>query len=143
MLDPLIIPIVGVSIPVVVVPAVMLSKWAITKRQLEHAERMKALELGLTLPGDEPWWSPPKIAVGLGVIVPLGVFFLAWLASESLGSEPRIWIAAMIVGTTGVGCGTTLAVRYLAHREQVLMTADRYDKPFVDEDAFDVVGTRG
>lgn len=143
MIDPLIIPIVGVSIPIVVVPSVMFSKWAITKRQLEHAERMKALELGLTLPGDEPWWSPPKIALALGVIVPLGVFFLAWLASESLGFQPGIWIAAMIVGTTGVGCGMALAVRYLAHREHVLSTADRYGKPFVEDDAFDVVGTRG
>ena len=32
------------------------------KREMEHIERMKALELGRTLPQDEPWLSPAKIA---------------------------------------------------------------------------------
>jgi hypothetical protein len=121
----------------------MLSKWAIAKRQLEHAERMKGLELGLILPRDEPWWSPPKIAIALGAVVPLGVFLFAWRASESLGYQAGIWISAMIVGTTGIGCGMGLAVRYLTHREQILNAGNPYSKPVVDEDAFDVVGTRG
>ena len=30
---------------------------------MEHIERMKALELGRTLPQDEPWFSPVRIAV--------------------------------------------------------------------------------
>lgn len=29
-----------------------------TKRELEHKERMRALELGRSLPGDVPWLSP-------------------------------------------------------------------------------------
>lgn len=143
MLDPLIIPIVGVTIPIFVVPSVMLSKWAIAKRQFEHAERMKALEMGQTLPGDEPWWSPPKIAFAIGVIVPIGVFALAWLGSESPGFQPGAWIAAMVVGTTGIGCGMSLTVRYLAHRERLLSAGDPYRKPLIPDDAFDVVGTRG
>ena len=28
------------------------------KRELEHKERMKALEMGRSLPGDLPWLSP-------------------------------------------------------------------------------------
>lgn len=143
MIDPVVIPVLGVTIPIVVVPSAMLAKYAISKRNLEHTERMKALELGLTLPRDEPWWSPPRIAVALGVVVPLGVFLFAWLASQSLGYQPGVWISAMVVGTSGVGCGMALAVRYLGHKERLVNSGDWYAKPVIEEDAFDVVGSRG
>ena len=44
------------------------------KRELEHIERMQALEFGRTLPQDEPWWSPLRIGLVIGGAVPLGVF---------------------------------------------------------------------
>ena len=60
----MIIPIVAMAIPIVLVPVVLGIRHARLERELEHAERMKALELGRTLPEDEPWWTPPRISVG-------------------------------------------------------------------------------
>ena len=50
-----IIPIVGMSIPIILVPVILGLRHARLERELEHAERMKALELGRTLPKDEPF----------------------------------------------------------------------------------------
>ena len=48
-MDPILIPILGVFIPIVVVPASLIFKFYKYKRECEHLERMKALEVGRTL----------------------------------------------------------------------------------------------
>jgi hypothetical protein len=111
------------------------------KRELEHIERMKALELGRTLPQDEPWWSPARIAWLIGAGVPLGAFLSVGLASRSVGYHEGMWIAAAMVGISGVISGSILAGQSLAHRK----SSPGFDaaKPDVDEDAYDVVSARG
>ena len=52
------IPIVALAIPIVLVPVVLGICHARNERELEHSERMKALELGRALPGDESRWTP-------------------------------------------------------------------------------------
>jgi hypothetical protein len=139
-MDPVLIPILGMLIPLVIVPVALVTKHARTARQLEHAERMRALELGRTLPMDESWWSPPRICVAIGAGVPIGVFLAAWLASASVGYQDGIWVGAMGVGLAGVIGGSILSARYLAQRER---SQASYAKPVVDDDAYDVVGARG
>ena len=54
------------------------------KRELEHLERMKAFELGRTLPQDEPWLSPMRLAAMIGAGVPLGAFASACVSTIAL-----------------------------------------------------------
>jgi hypothetical protein len=111
------------------------------KRELEHIERMKALEFGLMLPQDEPWWSPPRIAVLIGGAVPLGVFLCALLATSAVGFHDGMWIAATTVGMASVISGSILAGQSFKQKQ----TSAQYDsaKPHVEEDAYDVVSARG
>jgi hypothetical protein len=141
-MDPLVIPIVALSIPIFVVPVALGVKYAQRLRELEHQERMKALELGRTLPQDEAWWSPAKICVLIGAGVPIGSSFCAYLATESRGYHQDVWMSSMLVGIAGVVCGTVLAAKHFNYRAEAERAAS-LAKARVDADAFDVVGTRG
>ncbi len=143
MIDPLVIPIVGMAIPMIVVPTSLYFRHARHLRELEHAERMKALAVGRSLPQDEPWWSPPRLCLAIAAGVPASVFFVAFLASESLGFHEEIWLSAGIVGLAGVVSGSMLANRHLAAREWIRDNAPWGSKPDVEADAFDVVSSRG
>ena len=111
------------------------------KRELEHIERLRALELGRVLPQDEPWWSPARIAWLIGAGVPLGAFLSVGLASRSVGYHEGMWIAAAMVGMCGVISGSILAGQSLSRRKTTEQIGD--PKPLVDEDAYDVVSARG
>jgi hypothetical protein len=111
------------------------------KRELEHMERMRAMELGLTLPQDEPRLSPSKIGAMIAVAVPLGAFISAATATSEAGYHEVIWLAAAMAGTAGVICGSVLvttAIRKPAHS-----SAPAIEKPYIEEDAYDVVSSRG
>jgi hypothetical protein len=141
-----IIPIVGMLIPIVIVPTALGFKHARFLREMEHAERMKALELGRTLPQDEFWWSPPRICVAIAAGVPIGVFFCAWMASNSVGYHEQMWMTAGMVGITAVIGGTALAAKHFSQRAQIsggMANDSTIGKLPVQDDAYDVVGSRG
>ena len=142
-----IIPIVGMSIPIILVPVILGLRHARLERELEHAERMKALELGRTLPKDEPFWGPARMSLAFGVGVPMGVFFCALMATHegNHATQLPIWISAGVVGLAGVVSGAGLAYRQLERSWAGPHVEDyRSHKPEnIDEDAFDVVGSRG
>lgn len=139
------IPIMGMAIPIVLVPVTLAMKHARRERELEHTERMKALELGRTLPGDESWWSPSRICVAFGVVVPVGVFLCAWLAAQSDPRQaPAAWFAATVVGLAGVISGAVLAARHFQQISAAPQPGEHgVGKPVFDADTFDVVGSRG
>ena len=140
-ISPMLISLVALILPVVLVPVILGIRYARAEREMEHSERLKALELGRTLPQDETWWSPALICVVIGAGVPVSVFLFAWLASASVGYRDDIWRAAGTVGTTAVVCGSVLAARFFTQRSPA---EDRHAaKPPIDADAFDVVGRRG
>jgi hypothetical protein len=141
--DPLLIPLAGLLVPIILVPTILGLKHARIDRELEHAERMKALELGRTLPRDEPWWSPVRLAAAIGVGVPVAVFLLAWLATAGeTHREEGPWIAAMSIGLAGVICGALLANRHFVRAAELERSRYPGAKPVFEEDAFDVVGSR-
>jgi hypothetical protein len=111
------------------------------KRELEHIERMRALELGRTLPQDEPWWSPLRIALLIGAGVPSVAFLSAGLTTLAAGYHESMWIAVGMTGISSVICGSILAGQSLNRQK----TSEPLDapKPYVDEDAYDVVSARG
>jgi hypothetical protein len=116
------------------------------KLELDHAERMKALELGRPVRRegegeDEPWTMAAQLAMALGVAVPLGSLGVAFLASLALGFREVIWVMAGMVGLGGVLCGGLLAGQTFGSNRSSTEHADL--KPYVEADAFDVVGARG
>ena len=143
-MSPIVIPILALLIPIIIVPTALGIKFAQKMRELEHAERMRALELGRTLPGDEPWSSPARISVAIGAGVPVGVFGIAWLASGAFGYQEAVWRGATMTGIAAVVSGSLLAAKHFNHRaEAERIAAGPYSKPYADADAFDVVGSRG
>jgi hypothetical protein len=111
------------------------------KRELEHMERMRALELGRRLPQDEPWLSPMKIALVIGGFVPLVVFSSVATATARTGFHDGMWVAACLVGTAAVIAGSCLAGNSL--KRDATSTGSLDNKPYVEEDAYDVVSSRG
>jgi hypothetical protein len=144
MIDPLIIPIAMIVLPTILVPIILGIRNERYKRELEHAERIKALELGRTLSTADSWWTLPRISVAIGAGVPAAVFFCAWQASQSLPDPEPPWIGAGIVGMAAVISGSVLAARSYPRRDESMQAAGGLDnKSRIDADAFDVVSSRG
>ena len=111
------------------------------KRELEHVERMTALEFGRMLPQDQPWWSPLRIAMLIGGAVPLGVFLSVGFATSAVGYHEGMWIAATMVGIASVISGSVVVGQSL--KPQQSSGPFNASKPYVEEDAYDVVSARG
>jgi threonine/homoserine/homoserine lactone efflux protein len=115
-----------------------------TKRELEHKERMRALELGRSLPGDGSWLSPLRAGVLVAAAVPIGVIGFASLSSLSMGYQEGTWQVAGVVSCFAVVCGTVLTSLASTRQSQdPLESAARIDKEHVEDDAYDVVSARG
>src|SRR5438094_593974 len=96
-----------------VMPEILLSYYLIRQesrnREFEHKEQTQALQLGRVLPGDESWWSSARISLAIGLVVPLGVFCCAALATLAVGFHEEIWKAAGMVGAVGLLCAAFMA----------------------------------
>ncbi len=138
---------------------------AARKRELEHKERMKAIEMGMPIPGHYPW---PAIAViAIGAVVPVCAFAAAliataigprtpnndavaalWSAQSSTAYYGTIWGGASGVGVTAVLAGAILAWRLMGTERKpgrrVESASDYAGKPVsFDPDAYDTVSRRG
>jgi hypothetical protein len=134
------VPLAGIALPLVLVPTIIAMKHARQKREWEHLERMKAMELGRPVPsalGDDAW--PAIVAIGIGAVMPIAVFLFTWLACLTARLDSDIFLAPLFVGVAGVLGGATLGHRLLSARERA--TAASYPtKPAFDPEALDVVG---
>jgi uncharacterized membrane protein len=139
MIDPLMIPLAALAIPIVVAPIGMAFKHAAKLRDLEHAEKMRALELGRFNPADGEWTTNGRIGAGIGAGVPIVAMIAAMVTTLEAGFHEEIWMASGLVGVAGVICGTLLVA--LPRSAKAGEPADA--KPVYEPDAFDVVGTRG
>lgn len=137
----IVVPIFGMLIPIIIVPVALGIRHSRHLREFEHLERIKALEVGRTLPQDQHWETAPQIAVCIGAGVPIGVFGCALLASLQVGFHEEIWFGATGVGLAAVISGTILAAKHFARQSGV--EDPSHAKPTYDADAFDVVGSRG
>jgi hypothetical protein len=130
----------------VLLPILLAFRESGRKVELDHAARMKAIELGRSLPRedtgqDEPWTMAARLAMAIGVVVPLGSLGCAFLASLALGFHQDMWVAGGMVGLAGVLCGGLLAGHTFGASKSTLKHAN--DKPYLEDDAYDVVGARG
>jgi hypothetical protein len=134
------------SFAVTLVPILLGFRHSRRKLELEHAARMRAIELGQSVHQqaereDEAWTETARLAKAIGVIVPQSSLGCAFLASLLLGVHQEIWIAAGMVGLAGVVCGCLLAAQTVGANKDAHQGADL--KPHVDENAYDVVSARG
>jgi hypothetical protein len=127
--------------PAIGIPVYLGLKHDRWKRQLEHEERMKALELGRSMPGDESWWSPARIGLMIAAGVPIGTFFCAMMATGAAGFQEGVWIPTAVVSLAAVLCGSMVAGH--AHGGGAQAVDRAAYKPAVEDDAYDVVSARG
>ncbi|MEW4571069.1 hypothetical protein AB1L88_24635 [Tautonia sp. JC769] len=119
--------IVGIGVPVV-----LGIRSDARRREMEHLERMRAIELGRPLAIESGWWTPAKMAVGIGIGVPIGVFAIGVKAAELSGAAPFVWPSAGAVGVAAVICGTVLAAR-----SSMNPPTGSHAKPYVHPDMYD------
>lgn len=144
-MDEMMIPMMALTIPIVVAPAAMLFKHLGKKREMEHRERMKALEMGLPATGGYAW--PALVCIAIGAGVPVGTFLLAWLVMLTTHIDEEALAVPCVVGVVAVVSGVRLAGKILTRRqhepELPLIEVDRAKPHSYDPDAYDVVGRRG
>lgn len=148
----LLIPLAAISLPILLVPTVMSLKSRQRRREFEHLERMKAMEMGTT-PGhlSGPWSGRSIAAIGAGV--PMASMFAAWLTSFTVQPdfEREIPFTAIVWGSSSLvslfGLTTSLILGALQSRASRSSFENSNHvasfKPSYDPDAFDVVGSRG
>ncbi len=69
------VPIIALNIPLVLVPTILIVKMRMRSRELEHRERMRALELGRDWPAKRnSQLTAPWLAFLMGVVMPIVVF---------------------------------------------------------------------
>jgi hypothetical protein len=132
-------------------PVVLGTRNTARQRELEHAERLKALELGRPWPGGDAancdWYKHKGVLIG--VWVPLGALGIALAATADKGGSGNAtvdmvtWIAAGTVGVAGVLCGTILAALRSPSAGVSTRPFHASTKPSFEEDAVDTVSRRG
>ena len=145
-----IIPITAILMPLVLVPTIITLKHRHKKREWEHLERMKALEMGQPNASRREVWGAQSIAK-IGAGVPIASVVAALLTcAEGPASVEGVPLAAIAWGCAAMISGgamlTSLILAVLLVRSQGrLDAAARVDpaKAVYDSDAYDVVGSRG
>jgi len=149
-MDPLLVPITGILMPLLLVPTIITMKHRHRRREMEHRERMKAMELGLSnRPGQAP--GDMKSIAWIGAGVPIASVIMAFLTcSEGPAAVEEVPLAAIVWSGAALISGgamlTSLIMAFMVGR--LRKTGDspyamNGAKPVYDPDAFDVVSSRG
>ena len=152
-MDPLIIPIVGILMPLLLVPTILVLKHRHKRREWEHLEKMRAMN------GPHPLtqlggWAGTGAVAAIGGGVPMVAVMGALVTS--LNWEPMIpgdfsvpavaWGSAVLISAGGLFTSYVLAHLQARTQRQIdsAAVAERHaEKPVFDPDTFDVVGSRG
>jgi hypothetical protein len=151
-MDPLLIPIVAILMPLVLAPTVIFLKQRHSRREWEHLERMKAMDFHV------PVQSPRRAGTTVDVTaIGAGVPFVSVLAAlmTTLTWEPPADGDPSVVPGIAWGCAvlisagamfTSLVLTFMHGRATQRAEASagmNNAKPVYDPDAFDVVSSRG
>ena len=137
------VPIVAAVTAMVVVPISLYFRHLSARRELEHKERMRAIETGYPLVNTGPFW-PCLAAAAIGGLVPCAGFLFAFLVNVGPRRHEEAWIAAALVGFVAVLSGAKLVSQILAKPREAEWNARSMDtKPAYDPDAYDTVSRRG
>src|SRR6516165_8140795 len=96
--EALMIPMLALTIPLIVAPMAIVAKHRRQRREWEHAERMRALELGQPLPDHRGHAWPALVTIFIGAGVPVGTFLISWLATVSTNHvTEQVFVGATVV----------------------------------------------
>lgn len=144
-LSPMIIPLAGIALPIIIVPTALFAKHVGQQRHHRHMERMQAMKSGVAPPASVPLPGPGAV-VAIGAGVPTACMLAALGATLSLPFHTPdlvpllgiIWCAAVFLGICGLTSGLILGL--LLHRANAKIAAAARDasaKPAYDPDMFD------
>lgn len=149
-MDVMIIPLAGISLPLILVPLILVFKHVGRNRDHRHLERMQAIKAGRPLPSAS---NPPGAGsvVTLGAGVPAAAMLGALIATSSFPSHgsDRIGLMGMIWGSAAVvslgGLLTAFILGVLSHQayrrdRDAAETLASSAKPAYDPDLFDAAG---
>lgn len=136
-----VIPLASIALPMFLVPTIIAMKMEGKKREMRHAERMRAMEMGLPVPGDLGWAAATAIAIGAGV--PIGSFVAALVARVATDAGDNIFAAPAVVSVVAVACGTSMCKRLIGRGRVEEAEPHPAGKPAFNPDAYDAVARRG
>jgi hypothetical protein len=149
--EALIIPLAGIILPLVLVPLVMTLKFRMKKREWEHLERMRALQMGV-VPPQAGHRIGPGVLISIGTGVPAASVLAAGVTSLNIPTDlpdplaviAIAWGCAWLISTGAMVTALVLGV-VQAKANKVASTVDQDPaaKPAYDPDAYDVVSRRG
>jgi hypothetical protein len=151
-MDPLVIPVVAILMPLVLVPTILVMKHRQQTRKWEHLERLKAMETQLPIPLRQSIAGVGGVtAIGAGVpaisVVGALLTTLLWepLAIADSAAVPAVaWGCALFISIGGMITSLKLAaMNQRAAKDAESSYALSNGKPVYDPDAFDVVSSRG
>jgi hypothetical protein len=150
-MEPLIIPIVAILMPLALVPTIIFMKHRHKRREWEHVERMRSLEGSAPFPsGPGSVGSGGVAAIGAGV--PIASVIAAFLTCVNVEITPEdqvpmagiAWGCALMISVGAMATSLILAFMQARARRQSEAAMFQVDKPAVyDPDAYDVVSSRG
>lgn len=152
-MDPLIIPVLAILMPLLLVPTILTMKHRHRRREWEHMERMRALNGPQPLTRMGNWVGGGGVAA-IGAGVPIAAVLAALATTMTWHSMPYeempvpaiAWGCAVVISLAGFGASLLLALlqaRTQRHLDAAAAAELRAEKPVFDPDTFDVVGTRG
>ena len=148
MLSPILIPIAALAVPMVIVPTAIWSRHRLRVRQMEHAERLRALEMGIAPRGSGMNWPGAAVCLGLGLGVPVGSMLVAWLAVLTADAPHETFGVPLVISVAALWAAKELADRMMGAKPEEpaarrAPVAAPHAKAVADPDAYDFVGRRG
>lgn len=117
------------------------------RKELEHLERIKAMEMGLVPAPSGLDWPAAAVCIAIGAGVPIGSFLICWLAALTANAPGGIWVAPVFVSFPAIVAARKVAYRMIDPRSGAKASGYARSapsgKPEFDPDAFDVVSSRG
>jgi hypothetical protein len=149
-MEEVIIPITAILMPLVLVPTILTLKHRHKKREWDHLERMKAIEMGQPISAQREAWGAQSVAK-IGAGVPIASVVAALLTcAKGPPAVDGVPLAAIAWGCAALISGgamlTSLILAFMVTRSRARADAEsllNQAKPVYDPDAFDVVGSRG
>ncbi len=143
------IPILGIMLPIVLVPIIMILKHRTLQKEWQHKERMQAIELGVPAPSAQLGASIAAVGAGVPITAVIAAVVTTLSFPSPEGEEVAVmgivWGCALMIGAIAMISSLFLAhmhTRVRKDTESSLHVA-RNGKPVFDPDAFDVVSNRG
>jgi hypothetical protein len=147
-MDPVIIPIVAILMPLALVPTILFMKHRHQRREWDHLERMRSLDRSVPFPtGNDGARSSGVAAIGAGVPIASVIAAFLTCVSADIRSEDQIpmagiaWGCALLISVGAMATSLLLQVRARRKSNSDASTVDK--SAIYDPDAYDVVSSRG